>query len=305
MGFDLKSSMVLSRLKQAVARRFGWPFGNDDRKADFVLFAIPLIAKSKCDNWGLALRLLNDTLRSVLNQSDGNFRILIAVNDDIRPNISDDPRIDVMILRESGGTKPQSSPDRQWMDSDRGYKHHLMTKAGERLGAKYIMFLDADDLVRDDLVATIRDRSPTAGCILRQGFVENMETGKVLQFPNAQVETVTGLAQHFDEFCGSSTILTYPAAPRLDWHLEIVGKGHQYVRDRLAELGAPAFDIMEPMAIYRLNTGINVTQHISNRSETSIRIMRVLNVVNAEGRNLTSSERRSFGLETVNNDWSC
>jgi hypothetical protein len=44
-------------------------------------FGIPLIARAASDDWPLVEHLLDLTLRSVLAQRDGDFRVLLAAHD--------------------------------------------------------------------------------------------------------------------------------------------------------------------------------------------------------------------------------
>lgn len=56
-------------------------------------FCIPFKPKSRCSDWSATVGLLGQTLRSLLNQTDPDFRVLIAGHD--RPSLPelDDPRV--------------------------------------------------------------------------------------------------------------------------------------------------------------------------------------------------------------------
>ncbi|MEO6607280.1 MAG: hypothetical protein ABIN69_02280 [Aestuariivirga sp.] len=256
-----------------------------------------MIAKANCKNWERTIELLNQTLISVLNQTDENFRVLIAANDDVRPLIPDDKKIDVVIksIAPSSAAEVQN-PSRQWRDSDQVQKKLLLTEMGKKLGVNYIMYLDADDLVRNDLVMKLRKEKPRYGCILTGGWVEDAVSGKVLRMPGRDIMTAEGQHLRFDQFCGSSVILTYPETFNKNLLWDLYSEGHHNVRRIMIEKHMTAWDITEPLAIYRLNTGENATFHVSNESGLLSWLESVLLTINSKGRNLTASERRSFGL---------
>lgn len=48
-----------------------------------IIFAIPLRGKETATDWKNILKLLNNTLKSIFNQTNPNFKCIIACNDEL------------------------------------------------------------------------------------------------------------------------------------------------------------------------------------------------------------------------------
>jgi hypothetical protein len=240
----------------------GWlPAGLSRWRSDprLLAFAVPLIAKRRATDWDRVVSDLQMTVASLLNQTDPNFRILIGAGDDLRGLLPRDRRIEIIKVEE--GAAPAEAGRQQRGHFDAGHKKSVLTGHGARHGARFIMYMDADDL-SNRLVEIVRSIDHPFGYILRRGFVMNCRTGLVLDCPSDHIAGVEG----FDQFCGSSIVITYPQTSRNDpyWHLRIMSAGHQNARSAMIRSGSPAIDLHEELAIYRLNTGINASQHGDN-----------------------------------------
>jgi hypothetical protein len=255
------------------------------------VFAVPLIAKKRAPDWDRVLTDLRMTVTSLLNQTDPHFRILIGTNDDIKGTLPRDRRVKTIKIEEGPGLTEGSRQQRGHHDA--GHKKSVLTGHGARHGARFIMYVDADDLISNRLVDIVRSNDHPSGYILRRGFVMNCRTGLVLSCPCDHITGVEG----FDGFCGSSIILTYPATSEDDpyWHLKIMSEGHHKARSAFIRSGSPALDLHEELAIYRLNTGVNASQHNDNEKSRLDWLDGTMRKVDMFGYRLDERRMQEFG----------
>ncbi|WP_340314042.1 glycosyltransferase family A protein [Rhizorhabdus argentea] len=190
------------------------------------------------------------TLRSLLAQSDGDFRAILATHDipDAWSVVASDPRFE--IVRAAWTPEPPTATN-----DDGGRKKWLVKQAVRRLGGGLLMFLDADDWVACDLVATARSamRREHVGAVVGEGFALDHASRRILPFP------IDGVFDGpFHGLCGSSTIGRIVAASdepcRLDPHL-VLGSHHEWIERAEAE-GIPLARLATS-GVYLVGTGQN------------------------------------------------
>ncbi len=214
------------------------------------IFGIPLIARAAADDWPLVEHLLGLTLRSVLAQSDGGFRVVLAAHDEPaawRP-VADDPRF-ALLAADWPPEPPTVAND------DGGRKKWLIKQHVREQGGGLLMFLDADDWVSRDLVAVARATIAPgdAGAILGHGFALDHASLRVSPFP------IPGAYDGaFHRLCGSSTIgrvIPGSAEPlRLDPHAAL-GSHHEWEESALRRGASLAR--LDCAGIYMIGTGQN------------------------------------------------
>ena len=160
-------------------------------------FGIPLIAPAAARDWSRVDELLSATLRSLLGQSDGDFRILIAGHESPPcMRALEDRRIEFL-----KADWPVAVPT--FANDDGGAKKWMIKQAVQKTGGALLMFVDADDLVDRETVAVARariDRRQRGG-VIGGGFAIDFATRRAVALPD---ERLFGLAFH--EVCGSSII---------------------------------------------------------------------------------------------------
>jgi hypothetical protein len=162
------------------------------------IFGIPLIARAACDDWATVEHLLDLTLRSVLAQTDGDFRVILAAHD--RPacwrRVEHDPRF-TRLEADWPIAAPTAAND------DGGRKKWLIKQAVREGGGGLLMFLDADDWVSRDLVRAARATITPGdvGAIITDGVALDYATLRAAAFPLGDT-----FAGGFHELCGSCTI---------------------------------------------------------------------------------------------------
>ena len=186
-------------------------------------FGIPLIARAVAADWARVERLLALTLRSVLAQSDGDFRVVLAAHDEPQAwkAVAGDRRF---VLARAGWTPEPPN----LANDDGGRKKWLVKERVRAHGGGLLMFLDADDWVDRRLVAAARaGMAPDAvGAVVGSGIAVDFASGRAAPFP------VPGAPDFpFHGLCGSSTIgRVVPGSPdpvSRDPHLAL-GSHHEW-----------------------------------------------------------------------------
>ena len=256
------------------------------------VFAIPLMPRQRAGDWHRVLGNLRATLRSVLNQTDPNFLVIIATSDSIDLPELRDPRIQILPVPQNNAVELEADSQPSSM-RDKLYKQGVLATHANALGAGYLMQTDADDLVSNRLVAFVRVNPHPAGYAIRQGYAMDQASAKILPCPSKAIQ-VDG----FDTYCGTSIILTLGAAanPNAYGPDFVAGMNHHVIRSTMMKSGHPLLDIEAPMAVYLLNTGENITRLAGNMPEHIDFFHDVTMLVRAHGVAMTEAQREEFGL---------
>jgi hypothetical protein len=262
---------------------------------DLFVFAVPLLPRSRAANWQRVLDNLQATLQSILNQQDRNFHCLLAVEDPIPlPEISN-PKITLVNITESQRRTFQRDNHNQ-SNRDAGFKRAVLRWHAAKMGATYIMCVDADDLVSNRVVEYTRARQPKYGAALRNGYVMDGQTGKCLPAPSEFVPV-----RSFDTYCGTSIIsnLRCDQPDSSSKLAKIWDYGHHFIRAEAFQNNTPLLDLLEPLGIYILNNGENLSMLESNKSEQRSFVQRVVENINRHGSALSKAQLKEFGLWSV------
>ena len=247
-------------------------------------FGIPLIARAATKDWALVDRLLGLTLRSVLAQTDGDYRVLLAAHDAPASwqAVAHDHRFE--LLRADWTPEPPDAAN-----GDGGRKKWLVKQSVREAGGGLLMFLDADDWIARDLVACARAAMTRehVGAIVSHGIAVDFATLATLPFP------LSGFAFH--ELCGSSTIgrvVPGSADPfEADPHLELGSHGDWTARAKKAGRSLARLD----------TTGAYLVGTTQNHSETDGPFAgwrrEVTDAVRRDGAPLDAELARTFGQD--------
>ena len=222
-----------------------------------ITFAIPLrrpnsVADRKRLNW-----TLSQTLRSIFNQTNPDFRVLVASC--FRPDLPDfvDERLQIL---EHAGFQAES-----WeaANLDAGMRRRALALRFADLGGEYLMLADHDDFISRRLVEHVsKDRHPH-GYVARHGLIYDATQNALAPYP------MQGFPSgDFDRFCGTSIIERLTEQDILgagDGHPSFYGRvhamGHHHVYDRTAAEGRPLVELPFPAVAYVRNTGDNLSRH--------------------------------------------
>lgn len=232
------------------------------------VFAITLASSRTVPDWAHTERLLGQTLRSVIGQTDPDWTAIIAGHE--RPDLPelDDDRVEfVSIHRKPPAEKSQ-------FRGDKSAKRHVLGRRLAEMGGGYFMQLDADDLVRDDFVATVRGKGYGNGAVAATGYA--------LDFLNHRLAPVPGVWRHpLNHVCGSCSAVRYTVAdlPTRTHRNNDSGlvfnmtRQHAYTSVAMEELGRPLEVFDAPMIVYLVNHAQNLSfslQKAGDRGRTII-----------------------------------
>lgn len=261
------------------------------RRERFV-FGVPLISRAGAADWGRVGQLLGLTLRSVLAQTDADFRLLLAGHDvpeSWTRLTSGDARF--RFLRADWPPQAPSAAN-----DDSGAKKWMIGEHVRRSGGGLLMYLDADDLVDRRLVAAARAETNPAmrprhiGAVVAHGLVIDHRTLRAVSLPHPRVYDGP-----FVELCGSSTIARIepdsPDPARRDPHAAL-GSHHRWP-SAAAEAGLPLASLLVTGG-YLVNTAQN---HSELHGPFADWRRRLNAAVAREGRPLDRAAAAVFGLD--------
>jgi len=164
----------------------------NDRPA--LAFLIPFASRRLKSNWNIACEHLRQTLRSIQNSSSGNYRVVVAGHEAPEFDVRFDSRFHFLSL-----THP--------IPSDRNYTPGLVLDKLTKIAAawdyakptwnpKYVMKLDADDLISSKLVEWLDNADGEAGYLIKNGWVWRSGSRYLLQ-----------RTEYFNVTCGSCLII--------------------------------------------------------------------------------------------------
>jgi hypothetical protein len=140
-------------------------------------FGVPLKSRKLARNWDRTLELVNNTIRSMLCQTDPNFRILLACHESPALAMDPDPRMEILTV---------DFPRPIFRDEpivDKHRKREVIAARIRELGGGVVMFVDADDLVSNRLVEYVNQNPHPHGHYVQQGYEFNAQTRAIRSCP--------------------------------------------------------------------------------------------------------------------------
>lgn len=222
-------------------------------------FGIPLRSKASSKNWKEVERLFNNTLKSILNQSCPDFKVIVICHDIPELEIEKDDRVEFHQVN----IKFPTTLDEQM--NDKGFKVHMIGKIIHDLGGGYTMVVDADDLISNRICEFVKDNYGLDGWYIETGYIYYENTKKL------------SIAPKFPS--GSNCIIYYKPSelpPNMDnaWKESeksskyIITKGHSLSTKIQAceNIGKKLYTLPFRGGIYILGTGENHSTQNGRRS---------------------------------------
>jgi len=164
-------------------------------------FIIPFASRRVKSHWTKACGHLRQTLRSIQNSSSGNYRVIVAGHEPPEFDVSFDSRFHFLSLNHPTPSDHNYPP---------AFVLDKLTKvaaawnyAKPTWNPKYVMKLDADDLVSSKLVEWLDNADEKAGYLIRHGWVWRSGSRYLLQ-----------RTEYFDRTCGSCLIIRNDVADK-------------------------------------------------------------------------------------------
>jgi hypothetical protein len=172
-------------------------------------FVIPFRSKASSDNWKYHSALVNRTIKSISNQMNSDFKIIIVYSDYPENKVDNEfviwlhypfPFLKVQDITdyESHAKKYLKTDRGIEFSMDKGRKSIFGSKHAKELGCNYIMCVDADDLVSNKISEFVADNNRTncPGWYVDKGYVYIENKNLLFHYP-----------KKFYNFCGSSYIV--------------------------------------------------------------------------------------------------
>jgi hypothetical protein len=250
-------------------------------------FIMALKSPAASANWSVVERLFEQTLISVCSQTDSDFRVIVVCNQ--VPRLQSPPHASVQFL-----VRDLPVPTKKTTMLDKWAKlAHGVVAAGE-LAPDFVMLMDADDLVSNQLSAFANRNRQSNGWIFKTGY--HWSYGS----------RFARLSNDFN--CGTNAIVnsryirfpkTVDERSRLD--CIILKNGHTTIEAAMRQQGTPLDPLPFPGAIWVKDHGDNWTTLTFDasppkrfRSHVRAALNNLSNI--SQQRFITTSLRREFGL---------
>ncbi|GEM_PF-4994790 len=257
-------------------------------------FVIPFVSREFSPDWEFHLRLLSDTVASINNQQDKDFKCYIVSGDELTGVELDHQILQVkypynrLPLRELSGYENRKDINVSLIETDYdiGKKVQYASQFAKKDGCTHVMKLDADDLVSNKLVSLIKSKNKSDNFFIQKGYVMGYGKNYVLQ-----ENILHGIN-------GSTNIVAVEYLPQCDFESRDVRDfelftHHHYLKQRLKdEHKASVLAIPFRSVIYvKHDIGLSQTVHLFNPYT-----VRGLAKLLLRGRRISRSLRKEFAI---------
>jgi len=238
--------------------------GRDAGAMNF-FFCIPLMPKANASDWEQVSKVFNQTLRSLDNQTNKSFQVLIAAQD--MPELAPDLTLDVVHLAPHWTVENRTDAKLR----DKRWKRTLLLRTVRERGGGYVMMLDADDLVSNRLVDyVLKNRDPN-GYIVENGYAYDWKANLIAPIPGVWKKS-------FDNVCGSCSVINFtlddlPPLRGGDEGTDYLAKHlsqHSQWKHVMRDFGRPLTPLPFPAAVYVLNHDNNLHYSIAQHRQESL-----------------------------------
>lgn len=174
-----------------------------------LVFIIPVKNKKISRSWDLLSKLFERCLKSICNQTDTDFRVVVVCNEkpdtefehphihyvfvDFPPPISDKDNPE-----QTTGYAYGQSPEINKQNADKARRIAKGLEYAERFNPSYFMVVDADDCVNRHLAEFVHKHPDVDGWLLKKGYV--YQEGSRILLVNCKT---------FNQVCGTCLIMKY------------------------------------------------------------------------------------------------
>lgn len=232
-----------------------------------IIFAIPFRAKQTTKNWKDSCKNLENTIDSIFNQTDSEFRCILACNEKPEFIKEYDSRLEIISLDIPVPTNwIEMARDKNWklLVIAKRIREILESQSADAREGVYIMPVDGDDLLNRNIAAYVKKHPNENGFVSKSGYVDWGRKSYLTKYKNMYT------------FCGSCNIIKMfmddlPAelpdskychdkemAKKLN-DLYPIRWDHNIVAEKYAELGKPFAYLPFKSTIYIKNTGENIS----------------------------------------------
>ncbi|HUC79657.1 MAG TPA: hypothetical protein VMR70_02030 [Flavisolibacter sp.] len=265
-------------------------------------FVIPFKSKEKSKNWELDCALLDRTLKSVLNQTDKNFKCYVTYTDLPKSPRQHEKIVWVQFpfpfatadkIEDAEKYNSFGKEKKHWEHLpffyDQGRKSLYGTAQAKKEGCQYIMMLDADDLLSNKITCYINQQDPSTnvGFYVNQGYLYAENGSLLIKVPD-----------QMNFMCGSVNIIRGDVIPETDFSINTYENysffaAHSYVRTRIQYSHS---ETIKPLPFYGLVYVFHSTNEMASKTDLKKLSLRNLAKKIIRGKLITPAVRKEFGI---------
>ena len=240
-------------------------------------FAVPVKATDDAAERRFRCRMLSATLRSLFAQTDGAFRVMVALDRAPEIDFATDWRFEWV----PNGAGPTES--KRAANSDLGVKLFAMATLLAQRGGGYFMPVDMDDFVSRDLVAFVRANPDPNGYVMQSGYVLDASTNRIAPLLDAG-----GRFGPLNKECGTSAIINLAPGDVLGGfpqarYNRLRERGHYMQAEAAVAERRPLMPIPFRAVVYTVSHGGNLSQATGDTTGQADARQRMVEAVSAEG----------------------
>lgn len=217
-----------------------------------VRFIVPLISRTKANDWEVVCRNLGHTLGSLRRQTSPRWRVTIACQTR-PPGIDWDDQVRFLEF--------PIAPYRKGNDKQRKQRFLIRETSRQDKSDGYLFFLDADDLLHPRLVEHIVTDNNGHGYSITQGYMVDLSARQAVPL-GIETARPSPVDRPFNAMCGSSSAIRFDLR-RDRAHAGIAYRrgAHGNLHVHVAKFGLSLEPVPFPAALYVFNHGDNLQRH--------------------------------------------
>ena len=153
------------------------------------VFLIALKSRNASQDWQLTTKLLSQTLESIQNQTNSNYKIVVVCNE----KLAIPSNVDWVL---TDNASPDLNADFHLKEKDRAKRLLIGYEYAKKYNPDYLMPVDADDFVSQHITEyALNDNNKSNGWYLDSGYIYE-HNNQLIHIDNG-----------FKDYCGSSLII--------------------------------------------------------------------------------------------------
>jgi len=246
--------------------------------------------------------LLNNTLNSICNQKNKDFKVIVVCNKKLPLNKNSEKIMRFTEFIEVDFPPIKEIEYMQELRIDRGIKYVIGLSAGKKYNPNYIMFFDADDLIGNDISEYVNNNPNKNGWVIDKGY--KMLGNKIAKKTDHNSICGTGNIFNFKLLITNiPSILNIKSSKEeiinsVDNHfLRFILGSHRFARKYFEKQSKPLKSFPFRSVIRLMGTGENYTDMINESELTKKEIINNPNLWNE----IYEDQRKYFNIPKIIN----
>lgn len=213
-----------------------------------ITFCIPLLSRQVSRDWEVVSELFNRTLWSCYNQTNSEFRVIVACHEIPELSKRYDSRLEFI---QVDSPIPTSQHEKM---IDKGYKTHTCALRLRSAGGGYAMLVDGDDLVSRRISQFVCDNPGQNGFYVKSGYAYFVGTDSMVRLNRFSSGSAFIVNYGIDDLpVGYPEVMT----DNNNDNDCLMRKRHGDVASECARIGRPLKPLPFRAAVYVLGSGEN------------------------------------------------